>query len=594
MKTKTIALQNSAKTGPVETSRCRFLSICIVGLIFFVNVPVTTSAQTYLYHYQMLLNNELDVRNHTLTRTTDDGYLVAAGFISTTGWNYPHGLALYKLDASLTIQWNIAFAPADPEIHTFIVEDLIESASGEIVVCGSLRSNAFRSSRAFVARFTSDGNLLWFRTYAPGLSFTSIVERSDQAGFMACGDALYMTRSHGLVCWMDEQGQPIWSYHLPVQVPGTRARYEEIITTDDGCLVVGNINFKPTWNNPDYSEVLLSKFNWDGVVQYHTVYRSAPDSSFRHVPVAKSLTANDSVVFITGAVMGDSLLKDSIIIDSVIGTIRMFHDVMIMSTDLATGYPIWQKRYNTSEQWLFDQYLNDEWGEKILIRNDSQLVVCGHSIAYPNIYIPSRDGFLLPTNLNGWPAPHTHFGDTMQDYLYDMVLDADTILMAGHSNTLNLSRYDIYLVERYPAVTDTCLYVTHPTPFWHFDVNTDSVYWQPLDCAEELIEMIEEVIDVLAPVLCDKIKVQIYPRLKSPAHDALRIYPNPASDAVYVEGAEGAEILLSLYSIHGALVAKHRLYSGDLFSVSQLQPGVYIALAITSTGLQQSFRLIIQ
>ncbi len=55
--------------------------------------------------------------------------------------------------------------------------------------------------------------------------------------------------------------------------------------------------------------------------------------------------------------------------------------------------------------------------------------------------------------------------------------------------------------------------------------------------------------------------------------DSLKVYPNPASDIIFIDGAEGMVIL---YNISGKKVLTHDLSNGNSIDISNLDKGIYI------------------
>lgn len=58
---------------------------------------------------------------------------------------------------------------------------------------------------------------------------------------------------------------------------------------------------------------------------------------------------------------------------------------------------------------------------------------------------------------------------------------------------------------------------------------------------------------------------------------AISVYPNPASDRIYIRNIPETAAVLAIYSIGGLLVAQHQLtLQSDFFDVSALGTGLYL------------------
>jgi hypothetical protein len=582
-----------SQSNKTEILQCH---VCSQWLMIFLFLTVgVLQGQPYLYHYQQTISIGSDVRNFTLAYSqAENNYLVSEGFVDIASGLYPYGLALIRLSDNLNVNWVINHRPNDPDWSNFKVEDVLECQSGEIVICGSASSKLSRTERAFISKFTPGGQMLWFRYYWPCITFKSLVENSNGSGFIACGSARENMVTNGAIVSVDDQGALVWMYYVPPQMAQTSTGYEEIIHAGTDLLAVGHINLTQSTSNPYSSDVLLSRFEADGTLVYHRVMSYGSDSVFSLSLMPKSLIYDgDSAVYITGGIVGDSLTFDTMYPFGVNGRFRLFHDVFVIEASFDTGCPWWRYRYNTGEQWYFDQYTNDEWGEKIILWEDT-LMVCGHSITYHQYNNPNRDGFLLPLLKSGVPMQHTHFGDTLTDYLYDMYAEVDTMVMAGYSNNNEPSRYDLYLVERFPYVNDTCLFYTHITPYFWFPLLCDSTYWVNLDVADYPLEFSIHEPERSQYIMCDKKKSQITPRKGLDQVIPVNIYPNPAQDQLFIEGGGGSAKQVFLYTMYGKQVAQQTIGAGEPMQLGNLPAGLYTLRVFLQDGSTSSFIIIIQ
>ncbi len=67
--------------------------------------------------------------------------------------------------------------------------------------------------------------------------------------------------------------------------------------------------------------------------------------------------------------------------------------------------------------------------------------------------------------------------------------------------------------------------------------------------------------------------IEVATGISDVTEDVLRVYPNPASDIIYIDGAEG---MVTLYNISGKKVLTHDLSNNNSIEISNLDEGIYI------------------
>jgi hypothetical protein len=62
---------------------------------------------------------------------------------------------------------------------------------------------------------------------------------------------------------------------------------------------------------------------------------------------------------------------------------------------------------------------------------------------------------------------------------------------------------------------------------------------------------------------------------EDPSKNAIKIYPNPVSDILYIEDV-ASNSSLNIYTSSGSLLSTHQINAGDRIDLSKLQTGIYI------------------
>lgn len=554
-----------------------------------------SQAQIYLYHFQETIDIFRDVANYTLERTSDGGYIVAESYSDYNVPDNPFGIALVKLDPNLMTEWTMLYWVPDTLWREIIVRDIIQSESDELLICGSIKHFFLPVSHAFIARFEPNGNLIWFKVYPPNNSFNAIVDRLGGLGFLTCGNGtmnLYLNDINATVLAIDPDGIPDWSFYTPSQDSVSYSSYEDLIISGEEATATGNINYYPSISAPEHSSVLLTRFCVNGSVDFNLVYNPFQDSLMKKSLVSKALVHQGDNLFITGSVMADSIIVDSLYPDSVIWQAPVFRDVLVMSADYQTGGLHWHNRYNTGEQNLHDLYWNDEWGEKVLADYE-KVMVCGHGISYHGMPC-SREGFYLPIRWDGNPFEHIHFGDTLDDYLYDMTFENNTVVMAGYSTSFNPNNSELYMIEKYQQVKSICKNFIHQTFDTSFAVTIDTALSYTFHTVDTLLAIESQLFDPQQNIICEKKIAKPSCRLaERKDHQHYTVYPNPAHDHILVTGI-GEPVKIRMFSMQGVLVVQGFLDADGYLGLHGTSPGIYLLTVNSTDHSQETFLIIIQ
>ncbi|MBK8622348.1 MAG: T9SS type A sorting domain-containing protein [Saprospiraceae bacterium] len=74
-------------------------------------------------------------------------------------------------------------------------------------------------------------------------------------------------------------------------------------------------------------------------------------------------------------------------------------------------------------------------------------------------------------------------------------------------------------------------------------------------------------------------------------NDGIAVYPNPASDKLYVKGLT-TDNQTEIWNMSGTLINQDKKQQNEMIDISQLLPGVYVLKVKTSEGIKQSVRFV--
>ena len=187
----------------------------------------------------------------------DDGGFVVVG--SSDQWINYGGLYIIKIDTQGNLLWSKFydyFFPPDFE-STVSVRCATQASNGDFFVAGSL----IGSSEAFLAKFDSDGNLLWARE-TDSIQYIEQLESTPDGGLIISGSY----NANPLLVRLDSVGLPIWSKAYDgVAYGGVIA---SIQTSDGGLAVVAQTI---DWA-PESSDVYFLKTDSEGEVLFSRTF----------------------------------------------------------------------------------------------------------------------------------------------------------------------------------------------------------------------------------------------------------------------------------------------------------------------------------
>ncbi|MDR6922170.1 T9SS type A sorting domain-containing protein [Chryseobacterium sp. 2987] len=191
-------------------------------------------------------------RARSVQQTSDGGYIIAGGSLSTdgdvTGNHGQEDFWIVKLDSSGNIQWEKSL---EGNLADFAESIQQTSDGGYIVAGGSNSVNSeipvtFGISNYRVAKLDSDGNMLWQRYFGgSGNDYPNSIQQTSDEGYIVAGGAASLdgniTGNHGLVDYwiikLDSSGNMQWQKSLGgSQFDETHSIQQ---TSDGGYILAG-------------------------------------------------------------------------------------------------------------------------------------------------------------------------------------------------------------------------------------------------------------------------------------------------------------------------------------------------------------------
>jgi Secretion system C-terminal sorting domain len=198
----------------------------------------------------------------------------------------------------------------------------------------------------------------------------------------------------------------------------------------------------------------------------------------------------------------------------------------------------------------------------------------------------------------------------------DTVFDSTTLTVVPvFAPNVTITRYPAGITAKGKVVTFTALATdAGSSPTYHWSVNNIPInlpsYITVLNkyTSTQLGEMIGRALEDNDSVSCEVTSNGICAGTKSSssiilhynilgvnttvANDLLAIYPNPASDELIIEGAEGSEV--QIFNVVGTSVNRLTITENkEVIDITKLVPGVYLLRAVDgSTGLTMTRRFV--
>ena len=283
-----------------------------------------------------------------------------------------------------------------------------------------------------LAKYTSDGKLIWEKTYQDGVS-----------DFVH-----YDTKSQELICDEDVESKSFNSTFYAVK------------TLSDGYLVAGSAEFSEYQQQNQIREAILVKYDFDGNVLWSRRFKALSNTKFTNI-----LVENDGYVVVGQSIyenleLGNHTIGGGIIVkydldgnvvwNSNFGGNKsgIFNDI----TKVSDGYIVVGKdskdtglvvKYNFAgeRQWIRNYSYTDTEGFQGVVSNKDEYYVVGSKKIWEDTGDPEKDNARAATNTealivkynsDGTQAWEKTFGGSSYERFYDVLLDGESLYLVGH------------------------------------------------------------------------------------------------------------------------------------------------------------------
>ena len=372
----------------------------LLSLCASVTLMAAPSSNTFSKIYG---GEENDVPNAVIK--TDDGFLIA-GKSKSFSSHRDYDAYLIKIDKAGKKLWSKVYGGRDDD-----EANALTVYGKDLVFLGSTESYGNDNVSYYFVRITSDGDVLWQKTYYRG-------ERDYYygTGIVADGDALVLsgtekhlkflsTKVNPLLVKVDGKGNMLWrSYVYGKDEDFANA----IITTDEGYLMAGKTE---TYGHGDFDAymVMMSK---EGKKLWFTTFGGDDDETAEDV-----LKTKDGYVLVGST--------DSFGLN--------YTDVYVVKTD-KNGKKLWEHSYG-------GRY--DDEAFAVTAAPDGGYVIAGRTKTRRNGY----DLYLIKVDKNGNLVWERMYGNDEDDTARDIVATDDGYLIVGEKQS-DLSRNnDVWVLK---------------------------------------------------------------------------------------------------------------------------------------------------
>lgn len=321
-----------------------------------------------------------------------------------------------------------------------------------------------------IAKYDSNGNLLWEKAYDEGFSSTFSAVKTISDGYLVAGSAEFTDYQHenkireGILLKYDFDGNKIWQKRYKVL---SDTRFLNILLEDDGFVVVGQSIYENLeLGNHTTGGGIIVKYDYDGNVIWNSNYGGNKSGIFRdivkvdggYVTVGRDSKDTGIVVFFDEK--GErKWVRNYSYTDSdgfygiaangndlyVVGSKKIWTntgDSEIDNARAAKNTDAVIVKYNTSGEMFFEKTFggsNYERYQDVYLK-DNFLYLVGHLTSQDaGLEVMTKEntmtGLLVKANLDGTIVDKKTFGGSHDDNLLYLMMENDHFLAVGLSKS---------------------------------------------------------------------------------------------------------------------------------------------------------------
>lgn len=305
------------------------------GLDVFSN---NTNSSPYFSH--SIGTYDFDDSGQAIIKTLDHGYAIAG-----STWSYGNGKSdmwLVKINSQGNVEWNTTFGGQDIE-RAFTV---VQTSDQGFLVGGESYSSSNGSSNIAIAKFSFQGELLWYKILDNPENEVcyDLIEDGD-LNLVLTGFSEIENDKDIVVIKLSSFGDLIWQYKFGGRFDDTG--YSLVQTSDSAYVITGQ-----TWSFGDgYSDAILLKVNSNGILIWNNTFGSSNREWATDV-----INTNDGGFAITGSSW--SFGND-------------YRDMLLVKIN-NLGEQVWSERLGSDKK---------ESAQSLIQCNDGGFFVVGYSVS---------------------------------------------------------------------------------------------------------------------------------------------------------------------------------------------------------------------
>lgn len=345
-------------------------------------------------------NNAQYDRARMMVAASDGGYAIV-GYSMNKDEPY-YRTFLVKTFSNGTLDWSQTYGGLSRQY----AYSAVATSDGGYAITGIIRSTVAYNAHVYLIKTSSDGSMLWSKTYDNFLEFSrgySVIQTSD-GGYAITGIA----GSMAFLLKTDGNGTFQWSKAFSL---GSYETYGYIVrqTSDGGYAIAGCVY------TDDYSEdVCLIKTDKNGALQWNKTYGGSGDQRASSMV----LTSNGEYIIAGSAETEYSM------------------NAMLLKVD-ANGVEKWMKIYNSTDE---------SYGQSLVAASDGGYAIAGYTYTKTS---DTADVYLIKTDADGTMQWSQTYGEkTSYDYGYAIVATPEGgYAIAGYTESTRTNAYDLLLIK---------------------------------------------------------------------------------------------------------------------------------------------------
>jgi hypothetical protein len=474
---------------------------------------------------------------YSLQRTFDGGCILSG---TTNGYGGTSYLFLVRTDANGDTLWMRGYSPG----YITLGYSVAQCADSGFAVCGGQG----------IERVDKNGNLLWNFVYT-NTTFNSVRETADK-GLILAGSFGQSGGSNGMDVFMiktDSNGVKQWSRKFggPIDEYATCVRQ----TNDGGYIVAGSTDSYGAGGWDTY--VIRTDANGDTL--WTRTYGSAGNEGGTTTSRQVIEQTSDGGYVIGGYSNGFATVGGN--------------DAYLVKTD-AGGNVAWSRMYGG----LANEVIND-----VKQCADGGYACVGSTNSFGG---GSTDIYFVRTNATGDTLFTRCYGGLLSEVGHGLLLSPDKgFMIGGYTANFGAGNNDAILLKLDSMGNSAC----------HQEVTGTSVTAPATLAAATATGKIFLTVNVTTVNPAGKgggtvTEVCSINGIATAEQNAVKLYPNPAGDVLYVEAAGSAELLI--FDVLGNRMLREQVNARARVSLEALRSGTYFAELRTTAG-QQKFKLLI-